>query len=513
MTRLARNICLLLLTALAVPLLFQGQDPVRRTSDHWIRDRFLREGRAGACTATLPDGRMLATGGQGSRGALGTAEYLSVTGDYLSASPMNVARSEQVCAALPDGRLLVAGGRVTGDAATNAAEIYDPSTDLWTNIPAMGEARIGATVTPLVGGTVLIAGGEASGLASATLEIFDPNTETFSFAGSVMSSPRKNHAATRLPDGRVLIAGGTDGRTALATVDVFDPASGSIHSLGRMSTPRDGLSATLLDNGQVLLAGGSDGAQDLASSDLFDTRSGSMAAGPAMSSPRRGHQAFLMPHNNTVMIVGGTSAGEPLASTEQFVWWAGSYRGQFKTVDSLSSARSKMTGAASDTGMLTIAGGRTADGALSLVSNTVPVATVTSDKLDYQPGDVVYLSGAGFGPNDVVHVVIHETPTTHADVALDITADATGAFNHVDVYHVEEHDLGITFHLIATGSPSGVTAETSFTDNRNLVLTFAGTGTGTVKITPSVGLVTAPIGCGGTGAFAISQTVTSTCLP
>ena len=34
---------------------------------------------------------------------------------------------------------------------------------------------------------------------------------------------------------------------------------------------------------------------------------------------------------------------------------------------------------------------------------------------------------------------------------------------------------------------------------RNLILTFAGTGTGSVKITPSTGTVLAPIACGGTG--------------
>jgi hypothetical protein len=48
---------------------------------------------------------------------------------------------------------------------------------------------------------------------------------------------------------------------------------------------------------------------------------------------------------------------------------------------------------------------------------------------------------------------------------------------------------------------------------RNLNLTFAGTGTGTVKITPSTGTVNAPVSCGGTGAAAASQTVTGTCSP
>jgi uncharacterized repeat protein (TIGR01451 family) len=48
---------------------------------------------------------------------------------------------------------------------------------------------------------------------------------------------------------------------------------------------------------------------------------------------------------------------------------------------------------------------------------------------------------------------------------------------------------------------------------RNLLLTFAGSGTGTVKVTPSTGTVIAPVSCGGTGSTAASQTVSSTCLP
>ena len=48
---------------------------------------------------------------------------------------------------------------------------------------------------------------------------------------------------------------------------------------------------------------------------------------------------------------------------------------------------------------------------------------------------------------------------------------------------------------------------------RQLLLTFAGTGTGTVKITPNTGTVNAPVACGGTGNNDASQTVSSTCLP
>ena len=48
---------------------------------------------------------------------------------------------------------------------------------------------------------------------------------------------------------------------------------------------------------------------------------------------------------------------------------------------------------------------------------------------------------------------------------------------------------------------------------RNWNLPFAGTGGGSVTITPSSGTVNAPSGCGGTGSAASSQTVSGTCAP
>src|SRR5262249_14590302 len=80
-------------------------------------------------------------------------------------------------------------------------------------------------------------------------------------------------------------------------------------------------------------------------------------------------------------------------------------------------------------------------------------------------------------------------------------------------YLVMEYDLNMKFIVGARGLTSGATAQTTFTDARNWLLTFAGTGSGTVKITPSLGQVSAPTSCGGTGALAATQIVSSSCLP
>jgi hypothetical protein len=116
-----------------------------------------------------------------------------------------------------------------------------------------------------------------------------------------------------------------------------------------------------------------------------------------------------------------------------------------------------------------------------------------------------------------MHVV--KNGVTIRDVTFTIPVDPgettpNGIIENVKIYSpIAPDDVNATFTLTAVGQQSGFVAQTAFTDARNLVLTFAGAGTGSVILTPSIGFISAPVSCGGTGANAPSQTVTSTCLP
>ncbi len=173
-----------------------------------------------------------------------------------------------------DGTVLVEGGAsipngMLVDPGTPTAEVYDPTTGLWTiNTPRRHEHRPhgagrgragrwhrardwrhldddaigpisssiprlsppwtayfmpGSDILPLswilIGGRwrgkVLEIGGASTGnsvfggleQALDTVEIYDPSTATFSLFGT-MTEPRQNNTATLLSDGRILIAGG-----------------------------------------------------------------------------------------------------------------------------------------------------------------------------------------------------------------------------------------------------------------------------------------------------------------
>jgi hypothetical protein len=110
------------------------------------------------------------------------------------------------------------------------------------------------------------------------------------------------------------------------------------------------------------------------------------------------------------------------------------------------------------------------------------IAAVSTDKDDYQPGDTITVTGAGWEPGETVSLLFHEEidPQVHPDKVLSAVADADGhLFNHE--YEVEESDLGVRFTLVASGQTSGRTAQTTFTDGKvqnATIATFTVTGGG-----------------------------------
>ena len=226
MRRLLKYVCGITLV-LTLATLLKGALP-QVPSGTWRPAGNMAEIRAKVSAVLLSDGRVLVTGGTGRSGESATAELFGTDGSFSSVAPMNTARSKHISVVLKDGRVLVAGGVVPGGGTTNSAEVYNPATNSWSNVPGgMIEARSGHTATLLLDGRVLIAGGAGNGSTSPSVELYDPATDRFTFAGS-LSSPRRQHAAALLRDGRVLIVGGSIGNDALASTDVFDPVAGSV---------------------------------------------------------------------------------------------------------------------------------------------------------------------------------------------------------------------------------------------------------------------------------------------
>lgn len=318
-------------------------------------------------TATLlPSGKVLVAGGDDSGSALASAElYDPSTGTFSPTGNMTVPREGPTATLLSNGQVLIAGGSDSSGAAMASAELYDPSTGTFTATSgSMTAARASHTATLLPSGKVLIAGGDVffynrSGQSLASAEIFDPSTGMFTATGS-MTVPRESHTATLLSGGKVLFAGGSDGTfgytattTLYASSETFDPSTGQFTAAGMMTTQRLWQTASLLPSGKVLVAGGLDPTQTNATADLFDPSSGNFAATGNMTEPRLYHAASIL-SDGTVLISGGMqSGGNPKATAEIYDPTAGT----FAATGSMNVARIWHTSTVLQNGKVLITGG------------------------------------------------------------------------------------------------------------------------------------------------------------
>ena len=117
---------------------------------------------------------------------------------------------------LADGRLLLAGGvfvpdllNVANAASIDGADIYDPVANSW-QATTMSRARTGHTATLLPNGKVVVCGG-AEGLVSAAVgldavALFDPTSNVWSDLAP-MVEVRVGHVGRVLPDGSLVLLG------------------------------------------------------------------------------------------------------------------------------------------------------------------------------------------------------------------------------------------------------------------------------------------------------------------
>ena len=233
------------------------------------------ESRAYHTATLLPDGKVLVAGGSGaSSGYLASAElYTPDKGTFASTGQMSNPRSYATANLLASGQILVAwwlnftNSPPRGYVAT--ADLWDPSTGLFTPTGSLFYGRCSHTSASLLNGNVLIVGGEADAGPTLYSELYDPSTKAFSVSGS-LAEERYRHTTTRLSDGSVLVAGGIASSgspdPALSSAEKYDPGSGKFVSVNAMTTYRELHTATLLPNGSVLLTGS---LPNIASAELY----------------------------------------------------------------------------------------------------------------------------------------------------------------------------------------------------------------------------------------------------
>lgn len=209
---------------------------------------------------TLLDGRVLVAGGMADDFTLGQGMALREAEIYdpkLASSrwsltgSMIAARDYFALALLPDGRVLASGGQMypvnpldeVWSVPLASAEIWDPATGAWTATAALPAPRAGHNATTLADGRVLVTGGGSAGAdlyqpasgqwsslwytgpadraarlaqsgrvllvaRSGAAQLFDPQNDTFLSAGSVPQALSWSFSLTALADGRAVVVDG-----------------------------------------------------------------------------------------------------------------------------------------------------------------------------------------------------------------------------------------------------------------------------------------------------------------
>ena len=139
-----------------------------------------------------------------------------------------------MAAVLHDGQVLIAGGGDSSGDDFQSAELFNPTSDTFSELPASGNtelqtARAGAVAATLPDGQVLIAGGgDSSGDAFQSAELFNPTSDTFSAlpaSGTTeLQTARAEAVAAPLPDGQVLVTGGFNLAGMLQSAELYNSA-------------------------------------------------------------------------------------------------------------------------------------------------------------------------------------------------------------------------------------------------------------------------------------------------
>jgi hypothetical protein len=230
---------------------------------------------------------------------------------------LNRARAAAASVTLADGTVLVSGGIDPSFNYLSSAELFNPTTQKFTQLASMTAARAGHTATLLSNGQVLIAGGVVCSAGScaelASTEIYDPTVKQF-FAIGNMTIAREGHTATLLNDGTVLLAGGFDGNgNAIASAEIYNPANGGFVETATMISARFLHTATLLPDGEVYMAGGRscDGSGCISNAagetaEVYDPGRRQFFAAGNLGKSRALHAATLL-QDGTVLVTGGRS--------------------------------------------------------------------------------------------------------------------------------------------------------------------------------------------------------------
>jgi hypothetical protein len=293
-----------------------------------------------------------------------------------------VARSAHTAIRLADGRVLIIGGRGAGD-ALSSTEIFDPATGLFNDGPALNRARANHSATALADGRILIAGGDGEG----TAEIFNAEAGVFTLLDARMNAARAGHSAVLLKSGKALIAGGALAEAdGVQSAEIFYPETLSFHATANaMRAARTRPALRVLPDGKVQVIGGDkEGSMEMFNNEgEYFTAYARLLDAPATSSE------ILSVQMREALIRQANVRTEEALSKLSGAKGDLFDRRDYSLNEIPQANQTILVGGVNSAGM-------TLNSTLAMTTTT---ATLTTDKTDYAPGEIVTITGTGWKPS------------------------------------------------------------------------------------------------------------------
>jgi hypothetical protein len=278
----------------------------------------------------LPDGRLLATGGEpddttepNGTGNPYTTLFNPATSTWADSDPMQFVRWYPSNVPLPSGRVLIIGGRARrgSENLIKAIESYDSTSDTVSRLPTSADKSTGLypRTSLLWNGQILKAG------PAVRTRRFDPALNRWFFVAEMKGGSRRGGCAVVLSGGRKVLVCGGNGLTGTitATSEVIDMAASQPQwrLVDSLTEARYNHNAVLLPDGTVLCVGGGNVPAGWKSpvglTELFDPDTETWTPMASQTTNRTYHStAILLPDGR--VISGGANSGEPEQTTVEF---------------------------------------------------------------------------------------------------------------------------------------------------------------------------------------------------
>jgi hypothetical protein len=248
-----------------------------------------------------------------------------INGTWSQIASMKNARLYYASAVLSDGRVFVAGGEYNGgdtEVELDAAEIYDPIADAWSDLPTPGWGHIGDAPCCVLPNGVFLLGD----ISSPQAAIWDPASNKWTPTGP-KDDACSEETWTLLPDGSVLTAECTNHPKA----ERYIPASNEWVPAGSIPAGSDLVEsasieigpALLLPNGKVFAIGAT--GHTAIYTPASATAPELWTAGPPFDQLRQAKDApgCLLPNGRVLCTVGTAAVGEKYPGPTYFYEYDG----------------------------------------------------------------------------------------------------------------------------------------------------------------------------------------------